>query len=94
MNLDSWTPRDVARRVGLLVGLTTSSFMAAYLGFELKWNAFLVLGVYVLVTGGVTGLIYLVMRLRYGKDFYGPRDSSPFKDVLEPPVQGSSGKVG
>lgn len=94
MNLDSWTPRDIARRVGSLAGLTTSSFLAAYLGFELNWSVFLILPVYLVVTATVAGLVYFAMRLRYGSDFYGPRDASPFKNVLEPAQSGSRGKLG
>ena len=99
MNLDSWTPRDVARRVGTLAGLTTSSFLAAYLGFELNWSVFLILPIYLAVTVLVAGTVYLGMRLRYGADFYGPRDASPFKNVLEPSQSGvnrdgSRGKLG
>jgi len=94
MNLDSWTPRDIARRVGSLAGLTTSSFLAAYLGFELNWSVFLILPIYIVVTTLVAGLIYLLMRVRYGANFYGPRDASPFGSVLEPPQSGSREKLG
>jgi hypothetical protein len=69
MDLDSWTPRDVTRRVSIIVGTIIGSFFCTYLNVAQGWYGLWAFMLFWPVAFGFGWICFALMQRSYGEAF-------------------------